>query len=155
MKHFSALPSWVMHLCQHVYFLTFKQYWKNWSSSQRGKTHVNKKKLSRTWEMGMSKFTREEIHMNILEGMAWSAVAVHALAISNQWHFSLEWQIFFYRWLWYCWQCRDGLYRAIENINRTLVQAAGEMVQCLRAHAEFDSQHSGQEPHNHLTCNSS
>lgn len=97
MKHFSALPSWVMHLCQHVYFLTFKQYWKNWSSSQRGKTHVNKKKnLSRTWEMGMSKFTREEIHMNILEGMAWSAVAVHALAISNQWHFSLEWQIFFF-----------------------------------------------------------
>lgn len=71
---------------------------------------IKKKNLSRTWEMGMSKFTREEIHMNILEGMAWSAVAVHALAISNRWHFSLEWQIFFfYRWLWYCWQCRDGL----------------------------------------------
>lgn len=34
--------------------------------------------------------------MNILEGMAWSAVAVRALAISNQWHFSLEWQIFFF-----------------------------------------------------------
>lgn len=95
MKHFSALPSWTMHHCQHVYFPTFKQYWKSWRSSQRGKDTCEKNHLSRTWEMGMSKFIREEIHMNILEGMAWSAVAVRALAISNQWHFSLECQIFF------------------------------------------------------------